>query len=370
MEVSASSISRWFLQQLGHFVWPPVLSCLTYYRLRSPMRPMPCRLRRGTWTTTQRRTSGCRTSAATEDACVLSRPPAAASSVTFLGSAPLDSANAAAAAACNRTLSHGGRPPAGKRRTGQPPGTTCGASGFSPGSSTPTTTRPTPASPPSARRAAGHPTGAPPPAHAGGSVTHSLHPTAVTRPPGPRVLLQRPDHRFPRVPPGLRQQAQDLLHGAHPQRRGDPVHHRGPPAGAQKTRNRALSLYRRLRRALWPPESLALLTRPGAPLSLPNPGRAQGSGYFDVRDGADQWIRVACKKGDMIVLPEARGRAAGRLHCAAFRPRRVSRSPLSSARGFTIDSPLTRGTTQRCVRAAPRASAMRPLRELRRDRRA
>jgi 1,2-dihydroxy-3-keto-5-methylthiopentene dioxygenase len=28
-----------------------------------------------------------------------------------------------------------------------------------------------------------------------------------------------------------------------------------------------------------------------------------GSGYFDVRDLDDQWIRVACKKGDMIVLP-------------------------------------------------------------------
>lgn len=27
------------------------------------------------------------------------------------------------------------------------------------------------------------------------------------------------------------------------------------------------------------------------------------SGYFDVRDEADQWIRIAMKKGDMIVLP-------------------------------------------------------------------
>eukprot|EP00884_Botryococcus_braunii_P000073 jgi/Botrbrau1/10066/Bobra.0355s0021.1 len=30
----------------------------------------------------------------------------------------------------------------------------------------------------------------------------------------------------------------------------------------------------------------------------------EGSGYFDVRDENDAWIRIACKKGDMIVLPE------------------------------------------------------------------
>jgi len=28
------------------------------------------------------------------------------------------------------------------------------------------------------------------------------------------------------------------------------------------------------------------------------------SGYFDVRDMEDRWIRIKCGKGDMIVLPE------------------------------------------------------------------
>ena len=28
------------------------------------------------------------------------------------------------------------------------------------------------------------------------------------------------------------------------------------------------------------------------------------AGYFDVRDAEDKWIRIACRKGDMIVLPE------------------------------------------------------------------
>lgn len=28
----------------------------------------------------------------------------------------------------------------------------------------------------------------------------------------------------------------------------------------------------------------------------------EGSGYFDIRDQDDKWMRIACETGDMIIL--------------------------------------------------------------------
>lgn len=147
----------------------------------------------------------------------------------------------------------------GRTQTGPPVAPTCGRLACCPGSSTPTPTRPTHAWLRSARRAHGlvhacrrltpplqelspwhRPEPGFPPAvnspicrllfaaplsrwH--GVATAEVGEAAPSAVAGPRLLLQRPHHSLPRAFPRLREQAEDLLHGAHPQRRGDPLHH-------------------------------------------------------------------------------------------------------------------------------------------------